>query len=253
MIRFAEVYPSEGIVQALIAQLSWTHFLQLICIDDSLKRDFYAEMCRIERWSTRTLQKKISGMLFERTALAKRPESVVRAELDTLRTSDRVTPDLVFKDPYLLDFLGLNDRYIERDIEDAILREMERFILELGVGFSFVARQKRLLLEDEDLYLDLLFFHRKLRRLVAIELKLGQFKAEYKGQMELYLRWLDEHERQPGEEPPIGLILCASRSEEKVRLLRLDQGNIRVAAYMTDLPPRKLLEKKLHDAAPRTS
>lgn len=249
MIRFAEAFPDKNNLHALCAKLGWSHFRQLVHMEEPLKRDFYAEMCRIEGWSTRTLEKKIAGMLYERTALAKKPEKVIRHELDALRKEDQLTPDLVFKDPYFLDFLGLNDRYIERDIEDAILREMEQFILELGVGFSFVARQKRLLLEDEDLYIDLLFFHRKLRRLVAVELKLGKFKAEYKGQMELYLRWLDEHERQPGEEPPIGLILCASRSEEKVRLLRLDQGNIRVAAYMTDLPPKKLLEKKLHDAA----
>lgn len=248
MIRFADVFPDPEIVSALRTQLGWTHFRQLIALDDPLKRDFYAEMCRIERWSTRTLEKKIAGMLYERTAVAKKPENVVRQEVDSLRKEDQLTPDLVFKDPYFLDFLGLNDRYIEKDVEDAILREMEKFILELGVGFSFVARQKRMQLEDEDLYLDLLFFHRKLRRLVAIDLKLGPFKADYKGQMELYLRWLDEYERQPGEEVPIGLILCASRSEEKIRLLRLDHGNIRVAAYMTELPPRKLLEKKLHDA-----
>jgi hypothetical protein len=147
-----------------------------------------------------------------------------------------------------LDFLGLNDRFFEKDLEDAILREIERFILELGVGFSFVARQKRIQLDDEDIYLDLLFFHRKLRRLVAIDLKLGRFKAEHKGQMELYLRWLEEYEQQPGEEPPIGLILCAGKSDEKVKLLRMDDGNIRAATYMTELPPKRLLEQKLRDA-----
>ena len=248
MIRFAGAFPDEEILHALCAKLGWSHFRQLVHMDDPLKRGFYAEMCRIEGWSTRILEKKIGSMLYERTALAKKPEKVIRHEIDALRKEDQLTPDLVFKDPYFLDFLGLNDRYIEKDIEDAILREMEQFILELGIGFSFVARQKRMQLEDEDLYLDLLFYHRKLHRLVAIDLKLGQFKAEHKGQMELYLRWLDEYERQSGEEAPIGLILCASRSDEKVRLLRLDQGNIRVAAYMTELPPRRLLEKKLHDA-----
>jgi len=187
-------------------------------------------------------------MLYERTALAKKPEHVIRHELDTLRKQDQLTPDLVFKDPYFLDFLQLNDRYLEKDLEDAILREMEQFILELGVGFSFVARQKRIQVDEDDFYLDLLFFHRKLRCLVAIELKLAKFKPEHKGQMELYLRWLDENERQSCEEPPVGLILCATKSDEQIRLLRLDQGNIRVAAYMTELPPRKLLEKKLHDA-----
>lgn len=248
MMRFTEVFPDLEIVSALRTQLGWTHFRLIIALDDPLKRDFYAEMCRLEKWSTRTLERKIAGLLYERTALAKKPEKVIRHEINTLRKKDRLTPDLVFKDPYFLDFLGLNDRYIEKDIEDAILREIEQFILELGVGFSFVGRQKRMQLDDEDLYLDLLFFHRKLHRLVAVDLKLGRFKAEHKGQMELYLRWLDEHERQPGEEAPIGLILCAGKSEEKVRLLRLDHGNIRDAEFMIELPPRKLLEKKLHEA-----
>jgi predicted nuclease of restriction endonuclease-like (RecB) superfamily len=251
MIRFAEVYPDEGIVHALRAQLGWTHLRQIIALDDSLKRDFYAEMCRLERWSTRTLEKKIGGMLFERTALAKKPENIIRYELDTLRKQDQLAPDLVFKDPYFLDFLGLNDRYFEKDVEDAILREMEQFILELGVGFTFVARQKRIQVGDDDFYMDLLFFHRKLRRLVAIDLKLGKFKPAYKGQMELYLRWLEEYEQQPNEESPIGLILCAGKSEEQIKLLRLDEGSIRVAAYMTELPPRPVLEKKLHEAMVR--
>jgi predicted nuclease of restriction endonuclease-like (RecB) superfamily len=217
-------------------------------MDDPLKRDFYAEMCRIEGWSTRTLDKKIRGMLYEGTALSKKPRKTIEHGLRSLREEDKLTPDLVFRDPYILDFLGLHDRYIERDLEDAILREIEQFILELGVGFSFVDRQKRIQLEDEDLYLDLLFFHRKLRRLIAIELKLGRFKAEYKGQMELCLRWLEEHEIQPGEEPPVGLILCAGKSEEKVKLLRMDDGDIGVAAYMTELPPKRLLEQKLRDS-----
>jgi predicted nuclease of restriction endonuclease-like (RecB) superfamily len=248
MIRFAEVFPNFEIVSSLMTQLGWTHFLHIIVLDDPLQRDFYAEMCRIEGWSTRTLRAKIDGMLYERTALSKKPQQVIEQELGSLREEDKLTPDLVFRDPYILDFLGLSDRYLEKDLEDAILREVEQFILELGDGFSFVARQKRIQLEDEDLYIDLLFFHRKLRRLVAIDLKLGRFKAEYKGQMELYLRWLEEHELQPGEKPPLGLILCAGKSEEKVKLLRLDDGNIRVAAYMTELPPKRMLKQKLRKA-----
>ena len=176
MIRFAEVFPDEGIVNALSTQLDWTHFRHIIALDDPLKRDFYAEMCRIERWSTRTLEKKISGMLFERTALSKKPEKLIREELDSLRIEDKLTPDLVFRDPYFLDFLGLKDRYLEKDIEDAIMREMENFILEIGVGFTFVARQKRIQVDNDDYYLDLLFYHRGLRRLVAIDLKLGDFR-----------------------------------------------------------------------------
>ena len=143
MIRFAEVFPDFEIVSALRTQLGWTHFRQVIAFDDPLKRDFYAEMCRIEQWNTRTLEKKIGSMLFERTALSKKPDQLIRQELDALRAEDKLTPDLVFRDPYVLDFLRLHDSYAEQDIEAAILREMESFILELGVGFCFVARQKR--------------------------------------------------------------------------------------------------------------
>jgi predicted nuclease of restriction endonuclease-like (RecB) superfamily len=237
----------EEILSALRRELSWTHFKQIIYLDDPLQRDFYAEMCRVERWSTRTLQKKISGMLFERTALSKKPAKLARQELANLRDEDRMSPDLVFRDPYFLDFLGLADTYSEQDLEAAILRELEAFILELGVGFAFVARQKRITVDGEDYYLDLLFYHRKLRRLVAIDLKLDKFKAEYKGQMELYLRWLERHEQQPNEDSPLGLILCAGKSDEHIELLQLSESGIRVAAYLTELPSRDLLRKKLHE------
>jgi predicted nuclease of restriction endonuclease-like (RecB) superfamily len=164
MIQFAEAFPDEEIVAALRRQLGWTHFKAIIPIADPLKRDFYAEMCRIERWNTRTLEKKIGSMLFERTALSRKPAKLAEMELKQLREEDKVTPDLVFRDPYILDFLGLKDTYAEKDLEAAILREMEAFILELGVGFCFVARQQRMQIDDRDYYLDLLFYHRKLRR-----------------------------------------------------------------------------------------
>ncbi len=247
-VRFAEIFEDGQIVSALRRVLSWTHFKRLIYIDDALKRDFYAEMCRVEGWSTRTLERKIAGMLYERTALSKKPARLIRAEIDALRHEDKITPDLVFRDPYLLGFLGLKDRYFEKDVEDAIIRELECFILELGVGFTFVARQKRILVDHDDHYLDLLFFHRGLRRLVAIELKLGEFQAADKGQMELYLRWLEKHDMRPGEEPPIGLILCAGKKRETVELLELEKSGIRVASYWIELLPRKMLLKKLHEA-----
>lgn len=248
MLRFAEAFPNKRIVSALMRQLSWSHFLSIIYLQDSLQRDFYAEMCRIERWSTRTLQEKIGKMLYERTALSKKPEELARIGLDALRDEDRLSPDLVFRDPYFLDFLGLTGAFQEKDLEAAILREMEAFILELGVGFSFVARQKRLTVDGDDFYLDLLFFHRRLRRLVAIELKLDKFRPEHKGQMELYLRWLDKHERQHGEEPPIGMILCAGKNQEQIELLELGRSGIHIAEYLVELPPRKLLVEKLHRA-----
>lgn len=248
MIRFVEVFPDEKILSALRRELSWTHFKQIIYLDDDLKRDFYAEMCRIERWSTRTLEKKIGSMLFERTALSKKPKELIRHELSLLRAEDKLTPDLVFRDPYFLDFLGLKNRYIEKDIEDAIMREMENFILELGVGFTFVARQKRIQVDSDDFYLDLLFYHRGLRRLVAIDLKLRDFQPGDKGQMEFYLRWLAKYEQKPGEESPIGLILCAGKKHEQIELLELEKSGIRVASYWTKVLPRKLLQQKLHEA-----
>jgi predicted nuclease of restriction endonuclease-like (RecB) superfamily len=248
MIRFAEVYPDKEILHAMRTKLSWTHLRQIIYIDDPLKRDFYVEMCRIEGWSTRALENKISGMLYERTALSQKPEKLISQELESLRQEDKLTLDLVFRDPYLLGFLGLKDRYLERDLEDAIIRNIEQFILELGSGFTFVARQKRITVDNDDYYLDLLFFHRGLKRLVAIELKLGEFKPAYKGQMELYLRWLQKYDTKPGEEPPIGLILCAGKKKETIELLELEKSDIRVASYWLDVLPKELLQKKLHDA-----
>jgi predicted nuclease of restriction endonuclease-like (RecB) superfamily len=187
-------------------------------------------------------------MLYERTALSRKPDQLVRQELAALREEDRLTPDLVFRDPYLLGFLGLSDTFSEKDLEAAILRDIQQFILELGSGFAFIDRQRRLVIDGEDFYLDLLFYHRRLHRLVAIDLKIGKFTAADKGQMELYLRWLEKHEMQPGEEPPLGLILCADKSNEQIELLQLDRSGIRVASYLTDLPPRHLLQQRFHHA-----
>ena len=248
MIRFAEVFPDPKIVSALRTELGWTHFRQIIALDDPLKRDFYAEMCRTERWSTRTLEKKIGSMLFERTALSRKPAKLAEMEIRNLREEDKLTPDLVFHDPYFLDFLGLKDTYAEKDIEAAILREMEAFILELGVGFAFLARQKRMQIGHKDYYLDLLFYHRKLRRLIAVDLKLDEFEAADKGQMELYLNWLKKHDQAPGEAEPLGIILCAGKDQEHVELLEMEKSGIHVAAYLTEVLPKKELERKLHDA-----
>lgn len=247
MIQFSQVFPDEQIVAALSQQLSWSHFHALLPIKDSLEREFYAEMCRIERWDVRTFRKKIGSMLFQRTALSKNTAAVISSEIAQLRDG-RMTPDTVFRDPYMLDFLGLKGVYSERDLEAAILREIESVILELGTGFAFVARQKRMSVGKDDFHLDLLFYHRHLRRLIAVELKLESFQPEHVGKMELYLRWLDKHERAPGEESPLGLILCASADSEQVELLQLDSKSIRVSEYLTELPPLKLLQARLHEA-----
>ena len=248
MIRFADAFPDAEIVSTLRRQLSWSHFKQLIYIPDELKRDFYAEMCRVEGWSTRVLARKVSGMLYERTALSKKPEELIRQELAALREKGDISPALVFQDPYMLDFLQLADTYSEKDLESGILREIERFLLELGSGFAFVERQKRITLDGDDYYIDLLFFHRRMRRLIAIELKIGDFKPADSGQMELYLRWLDQHERQTSEEPPLGIILCAGKKRETVEYLDLDARGIHVAEYLTELPPREILQERLRRA-----
>ncbi len=226
--------------------MSWTHLKSLIYIDDELKREFYTLMAAREGWSTRTLQ--IGAQLYERTMLSRKPEKTIAAELEQLRDKGAIGEAMVLKDPYVLDFLELNDTFLEKDLEDAILREMQQFLLEMGMGFTFVARQHRVQIDDDDFYIDLLFYNRKLKRLVAIELKKGSFKAEYKGQMELYLRWLDRRDRQPGEEPPIGIILCAGKKKEQIELLELGKSGIHVADYLTCLPSMEVLEARFQQA-----
>jgi len=245
MIRFYKVFSDEKIVHALSAQLTWTHLKTLIYIEDDLKRTFYIEMAKLDKWSTRTLNSRIDSMLYERTALSKKSDELISYELDKLQKGV-VTPNMILKDPYVLDFLDLKDRYLEKDLEDAILRDIENFILELGNGFSFIARQKRLQIGEDDFYIDLLFYNRKLKRLVAVDLKLGKFKSEYKGQMELYLKWLERYEMQEGEDKPLGIILCTTKNEEQIELLELDKSDIHVAKYMTVLPPKEEFEQKLH-------
>jgi predicted nuclease of restriction endonuclease-like (RecB) superfamily len=245
-VRIAEVLPDAEILHTLCAQLSWSHLRSIIQIEDSLKRDFYLEICRVERWSVRQLQERINSLLFERTAISKKPEATIRQDIDLLRNQGQLSPDLTFRDPYVLDFLGLSDSYSERDLESAIIVEMQRFIIELGSDFAFLARQKRITIDNRDYYIDLLFYHRRLRRLVAIELKMGEFEAAHKGQMELYLRYLEKHDQMEGEASPIGLILCTGKNTEHVELLQLPQSNIRVADYLTLLPPRETLQAKLH-------
>lgn len=251
MMQFATVFPDPKIVASLMRQLSWTHFLQVIPIEDSIKRQFYLTMCADQRWSVRTLKAKIDGMLYERTAIAKQPEEVIIHDLEQLRNERKMSADLVFQDPYFIDFLGLGSSYSELDLENSIVAELQKFITEMGSDFAFMARQKRISVDDEDYYIDLLFFHRRLRCMVAIDLKLGKFQAAYKGQMELYLRWLEKYEMLEGENKPIGLILCAGKNEEHVELMHLHESNIRVAEYMTKLPDRRLLEEKLQMAVER--
>ena len=248
MRQFAEIYPNEQIVVSLIRQLSWTHLIALIPLSDPLKRDFYTQMCILERWSVRQLRDRINSMLFERTAISRKPEETIAHDLKALREQGEISADLVFRDPYFLDFLGLSGSYSEKDLELAIIVELQRFIIELGQDFAFLARQKRITIDNRDYYIDLLFYHRRLKCLVAIDLKIGEFEAAFKGQMELYLRYLEKYEMVEGENTPIGLILCAGKNEEHIELLQLNRSNIRVADYLTQLPSKEILQTKLHKA-----
>lgn len=245
MMQFAKEFPDFQIVSPLVSKLSWTHFLIVMALKDELQREFYLTLAATERWSKRTLQAKIDSMLFERTAISGKSEEFIKKELSTLRDDNVMSPDLVFKNPYFLEFTGLKGFYSEKSLEDCLVAHLEQFIIELGNGFSFVARQKRMIIDGEDFYLDLLFYHRRLHRLIAIELKKGRFKAEYKGQMELYLRWLEQNEMEPEEESPLGLLLCTEGGDEQIELLQLDKAGIKVAQYMTELPPREVLQRQI--------
>ncbi len=246
MMKFARLFPNYQIVATLSRQLQWSHFVEVIPIKDDLQREFYLTLAASERWSIRQLRKEIDGMLYEHTAIATKPDELIKQELTELRDNNVLTPDLVFKSPYFLEFTGLKGMYSEKSLEDSLVAHLEQFILELGNGFTFVERQKRMIIDGEDFYLDLLFYHRRLHRLIAIDLKLGKFKAQYKGQMELYLRWLEAHEMEDGEEQPLGLLLCTEGGDEQIELLQLDKSGIKVAQYMTELPSKELLQRQLH-------
>ncbi|MCL2510787.1 MAG: PDDEXK nuclease domain-containing protein [Bacteroidales bacterium] len=226
-LRFVETFPDMEIVSTVWRQLNWSHLKLLIYIDDPLEREFYIEMTKLERWSFRLLRDRVQSMLYERTSISKKPEETIKHDLDLLKNEQKLTPDLVFM---------------------AIIVELQNFIIEFGSDFAFMDRQKRISVDNEDYYLDLLFYHRRLKCLVAIELKLGKFEAAYKGQMELYLRWLDRYMKLDGENSPIGLILCAGKSDEHIELLQLENSNIKVADYLTQLPDKQLFERKLRTA-----
>lgn len=245
MIKFYEYFSDFEILSTLSAKLSWSHFVELLQIEDNLKREFYATMCVNENWSVRTLRERINSALFERTSISKKPDETIINELQLLSKENKMTTNLFFRDPYILDFLDLKDTYSEKDLESAIISELEKFILEMGSDFAFLSRQKRITIDGEDYYIDLLFYHRKMKRLVVIELKLDKFRPEYKGQVELYLKWLDKYEKSEGEETPIAIILCASKNDMMAELLELNNSGIHVAQYVTKYVSKEILEQKL--------
>jgi predicted nuclease of restriction endonuclease-like (RecB) superfamily len=234
MLQFSEQFEDFSIVVTLSRQLSWSHFLVLLPIKQAEAKQYYANLSSAEYWSVRDLRKQIASKAFERNEIANTQLSTFKPEL--LNT---------FKDPYILDFLNLKNTFLEQDLERAILQELEAFILELGKGFAFMERQKRMIIDGDDFYLDLLFYNRKLKRLVAIELKLGKFEAGHKGQMELYLKWLSKYEKAEGENEPIGLILCAESNKEQIELLEIQKDGIMVAEYWTEMPSKEALQQKL--------
>jgi len=248
-IQCSECFTEEEIGYAVRIQFSWTHIRSLMSVSDPLARQFYMEMCKMEHWDTRTLDAKIDSQLFERTAISRRPEEVIKRELQEVKDTGMIKPDLVFRSSYFLDMLGLPDIYSEKDLENSILSQIIDFIKELGSDFALVDRQKRITVDSTDYYIDLLFFHRGLRRLVAVDLKLGKFKPEHEGQMLLYLRYLDRNERKDWEDSPIGLILCSEGNTEHIEYMMLDENSsIKVAQYYTQLPDKKLLAERLQRA-----
>jgi predicted nuclease of restriction endonuclease-like (RecB) superfamily len=247
-VQFAKQFTEEQVVASLSNHLKWSHFVALLNIDNKLKREFYAEMCRIERWSLSRLKEKINSMLFERTAIAKKPESIIEKEITKLRKTDILKPDFIMQDPIILQYLSNQQFDNERSFEDAIVSDIQQFLLSMGTGFTFQERQKVIEIDGDFFKIDLLMYNRQLRCLTAIELKMGEFKPADKGQIELYLRWLEKHEMLQGENPPIGIILCAEKSEERVELLQLKNSGISVSQFLTELPPKKVFEERLHAA-----
>lgn len=248
-IKLNVVFQDIKILHTVCAKLSWSHLRDIMYIENPIQREFYIQMSVHERWSVRTLKERIDSMLFERTAISTKPEETILNELKILEIEKKISPDLTFRNPYILDFMGLHDSYSEKDLESSILAQLQFFITEMGSEFAFLARQKRIIIDNEDFYIDLLFYHRGLRRLVAIDLKIGKFKAAYKSQMELYLAWLEENEQKEGENKPIGLILCSEKSPEQINYLMLDKHEqIKVAEYLTQLPDKQILLEKLEKA-----
>ena len=245
MVKVARIYSDESMFATLSQTLTWSHFIELITIDNDTKRLFYQQMSIAEHWSVKKLQIKQDEMTFERSLIATKPEDEIVEKLGNV-SPKHIDADIVLKSSYVLDFLGLGGYYSENELEDAISLQLERFILELGQGFAFLERQKRFTIDGTDYYLDLLFYHRKLKCLVAIDLKLGKFKPEYKGQMELYLKYMQKYDMQPGENPPIGLLLCSEGNTEHIELLMLGEDNIKVGQYTTYLPDKQWFIDKLN-------
>ncbi|MGD9728735.1 MAG: YhcG family protein [Nitrospiraceae bacterium] len=239
--RSAELTPQ----QTTAFPLSWSHYVRLISVAKPRARVFYESEAIRGGWSVRQLDRQISTQYYERTAHTKRPDLML-ARGHHAKPEDVVNPEDEVRDPYLLEFLNLKDEYSETDLEETIIRHLEWFLLELGTGFTFVARQKRIRIGDEWYRLDLLLFHRRLKCLVVIDLKIGKFTHADAGQMNLYLNYVREHLREPGENEPVGLILCSAKNEAVVHYA---MGGIKAKVfashYLTYLPDEETLRKEI--------
>lgn len=247
-LRLAETFPNEPILYTLCREFTWSHLRLLMFIEDPLKRDFYIELGRVERWSVRQMQERINSLLFERTAISRKPEETIQGDLARLRQEGQMSPEMAFRDPYVLDFWGCRTAILKKTWRRQSSTSCNASLSSWGQTLPFWHGKSVSSSTTAIIGLISFFFHRRLKCLVAIDLKIGEFEAAHKGQMELYLRYLEKYEQMEGESAPIGLILCTGKNEEHVELMRLDQSNIRVADYLTALPPRETFQAKLHQS-----
>ncbi len=232
---------SETLSRKLL--LSWSHYRLLMRIDEPFKREFYEAECIRGNWSVRQLDRQIQSMLYERTALSKRKLAVIAK---AHKKPIILKPEDEIKDPYILEFLGLKDEYSESQLEEALIKHLEHFLLELGIGFTFIARQKRITLEGTHYRLDLLFYHRVLKCLVAIDLKIGEFTHADAGQMNLYLNYIRDQEKLSGENNPVGIILCTDKKKTVVEYALGGMSNkIFTSKYKLQLPNPQVLKTEI--------
>ena len=236
--QFYKTYPNGN---ALRSQLNWSQYRMLIQIPDPDKREYYELEAVNEGWTGRQLERQINSMLYERLLLSNDKESVL-AVARKERTPE--TPQEIIKDPMVLEFLGLERKaaYYEKDLENAIISHIADFLLEMGKGFSFVARQKRLLLEDDEFFADLVFYNRLLRSFVVIEIKNHKITHQDLGQLQMYVNYYDRYEKQPDENPTIGILLCTEKNDTMVRLALPENNNTILASkYQLYLPTEEQL------------
>lgn len=239
-----------GWLERLFTTLTFSHLLELSRIDEVPRRAFYELHCLKERWSVRELQRQRDSMLYERIGLSDSRDAVLALAREGALAE---SPAAQLRDPYVFEFLGIERHaaMTEGDLECALVEHLQQFLFELGRDFCFVARQFRISAGNRHHYVDLLFFHRRLRCLVAIDLKLGDFQPEHAGQLRFYVNYLAEHVAYPDENPPVGILLCAERDAEVVRFATAGDGDLFVTRYQLELPSEEQLKRWLHEERAR--